>query len=420
MANIRARLNRKTLAVSALGLLALVIAAVFVAGAGDNPKDNPAEQKAVARVEPFRVVRSFSGRIVAGDQVEMVSVADARIQSLHFAYGDKVEDGQLLLRLDAADVHRARSEAIIGYMRAAGDANRYADWQEGPEMQRTLRALENARYDLDESQRRTAENQRLYDRGLISRSEYEGQQGQLRQKQQALAVAEEDLQRSRRTAQGPEAQIARLQADMAGKTLGRANLAALTEIRADRAGVIVRPQTRGQAGEDSGVHAGARLSNGQVFAVVAALDGLDVTFKLDEANLSFVENGMAAQVTGAGFAGHTLQGHLQTVAGEAMAASSGGKAEFEARVRLDPLDETVQRLIRVGMTAQVSVTLYDNPAALTLPVEAVRGAGNQASVTVLAEGGQRMDRTIRLGQIGPDRVEVLSGVRAGDTVVWMR
>lgn len=420
MANIRAGLNRKVLAVSGLGVLAILALAVLMTGAGDAPQAAPAEQSAVVLQEPFSVVRSFSGRIVSGDQVEMVSTADARIRSIHFAYGDKVEAGQLLLTLDANDVHRARSEAAMGYMRAVNDASRYRDWDTGPEMQRALRAVENARYDLDESQRRTQETQRLYDRGLISRTENEGQQGQLRPRQQALVVAEEDLARNRRAKQGPEARIAQIQADLAGKTLNQAHQGSLTQIRADRAGVIVRPQSRGQAGEDGGVHAGGRVSSGRVFAVVAALDGLDMAFKLDEANLSFIENGMAAKVTGAGFEGHSLNGRLLSVAGEAMAVSSTGRAEFEARVRLAPLDEPVQRLIRVGMTAQVSVSLYENPNALTLPIEAVRGFGDQAVVTVREEGNRRIERVIRVGQTGPDKVEVLAGLRAGETVVWSR
>lgn len=415
MANILAKLSRKTLVVTGLGALAALVLAVMVTGAGGAPEVSATERQAVVKAEPFKVVRTFAGQIVAGDQAEMVFHADARIKSLNFAYGDKVEAGQLLVELDSSDIHRARSEAMMGVMRAQNDAARYAEWDRGPEMQRAMRAVENARYDLDETQRRTVDAERLYDRGLISRSEHESQQSQLRQRQQALLVAEEELARSTRTKNSSEARIARIQADLAQRDWQSSATGSSTEIRAQRAGVIVRP-SRGGGGEDASLHAGTRVSRGQVFAVVAALDGLDVAFKLNEADLATINSGMGASVRGSGFAGHELAGVLQTVAGEAISSSSG-KAEFEARVRLNPLDEAVQKLIRVGMTAQISLVLYENPNALTLPIEAVKSLGQHGTVTVL-DNGTRKERIIQLGKASPDRVEVLSGLKAGDTVVW--
>ncbi len=416
MANILAKLNRKTLAVSGLGAIVALVAAVMVTGAGDAPEADANERQAVATVEPLRVVRTFSGQIVAGEQAEMVFHADARIKSLNFAYGDKVEAGQLLVALDPADIHRARSEAMMGVMRAQNDASRYARWDDSPEMQRALRTLENARYDLDETERRTVDAERLYDRGLISRSEFESQKSQLRQRQQALSVAEEDLHRSQRTKHSSEARIAHIQADLAQRDWLNSAASASGEIRAARAGVIVRP-ARGGVGEDTSLHAGTRVSRGQVFAVVAALDGLDVAFKLNEADLAAIGTGIPATVRGSGFAGHELAGVLQWVAGEAIGSNSG-KAEFEARVRLNPLDETVQKLIRVGMTAQISLTLYENPRALTVPIEAVKVLGDQGMVTVLENGSERQIRTVKLGRTTAEKVEVLSGLKAGEMVVW--
>lgn len=415
MANILAKLNRKTLALTVSGAVAVVVAAVMVTGAGDAPDTSATELQAVVSAAPFKVVRTFAGHIVAGDQAEMVFPADARIKSLNFSYGDKVEAGQLLVALEPSDIHRARSEAMIGVMRAQNDAARYDGWERGPEMQRATRTLENARYDLDETRRRTDDAARLYERGLISRSEFESQQGQLRQRQQAVIVAEEELVRNQRTQNSPEARIAHIQADLARRDWQNSAAASTSEIRAQRAGVIVRPSRNG-TGEDRSLHAGTRVSRGQVFAVVAALDGLDVSFKLNEADLAMIGTGMGAEVRGAGFAGHDLEGLLQTVSGEAV-SSTNGKAEFEARVRLNPLDEEVRKLIRVGMTAQVSLILYENPNALTLPIEAVTSAGHQGQVTVL-ENGTRRKRLVQLGRTAPDRVEVLSGIEAGDTVVW--
>ncbi|WP_297801923.1 hypothetical protein [uncultured Brevundimonas sp.] len=68
------------------------------------------------------------------------------------------------------------------------------------------------------------------------------------------------------------------------------------------------------------------------------------------------------------------------------------------------------------MTANVSLILYDAERALTVPVPALMDGGTQ--VRIRKPDGTIEIRPIETGRIGPDRAEVLSGLKAGETVVW--
>jgi HlyD family secretion protein len=153
--------------------------------------------------------------------------------------------------------------------------------------------------------------------------------------------------------------------------------------------------------------------------VIASTTGLDVIFKLDEADLALVKAGQKAMVSGPGFGGSVLTGMVSSIGGEAETATGGGKATFEARIRLHPLSESAARDVRIGMTANIAIMTYENRDAIVVPPQAVQGAAPQAYVMVRAGSGAASERRpVAIGKVGPSAVEILSGLRAGETVVW--
>jgi multidrug efflux pump subunit AcrA (membrane-fusion protein) len=380
--------------------------------------DSLAEQSLVVQRAPFVVSANFSGRIAPGDRVDLTAPFEAAVLRLGFTYGDQVEAGQILVELDPADVSRSRAEAETAWLKAEEEASRMENWDQGAEMRRASRAVTAAEDELTDLETKLAETRALLDRGLVPRSEYEGLLQQRRQRQAGMIVAQEDRAETARRGQGGDRRIALLQRDVARSRYASVGGAEGAVIRAPEAGVIVRPDSGGEQG-DKGVHAGGRVSKGQLLGVIASTGGLDVVFALDEADLNAVAPGQKAVVTGPGFGGATLNGHVTRVAGEADAAPGGGKATFTARVRLDPLSEEAARNIRIGMTANISVVAYENASALTVPPEAVQGASPNAWIMVRPNGGGAPQRrTIGLGRVAPSAVEVLSGLRPGETVVW--
>jgi RND family efflux transporter MFP subunit len=70
-----------------------------------------------------------------------------------------------------------------------------------------------------------------------------------------------------------------------------------------------------------------------------------------------------------------------------------------------------------GMYAEALVTLDRHAGALSIPVQAVAGAEDQATLLVVGPQDQLVQKRVRLGLETPDRREVLGGLEQGDLVV---
>lgn len=410
--------RRRWLYVGAAVVLGGALLLGMTRGGGKAGDEDQVEQSLVMQPAPFIVHANFSGRIAPGDRIDLTAPFDAMAMRVNFAYGDQVQAGQVLIELDPADVGRSRAEAESAWLKADEEARRLENWEQGPEMRRAARAVTAAEDELNDLEIKLAEAKALLDRGLVPRSEYDGLLQQRRQRQTALVVAREDRVETAQRGQGGDRRIALLQREVARSRYVSVGGGEGAVIRAPEAGIVVRPDKGAEQG-DRGVYAGGRVSKGQLLGVIASAGGLDVVFTLDEADLNAVTPGQKAVVTGPGFGGQSLNGVVTGVAGEADATAGTGKASFAARIRLDPLSEAAARNVRIGMTANIAVVAYENPSTMIVPPLAVHGAAPEAWVMAQSTGeAQPRRRVIGLGRVGPDGVEVLSGLKPGDRVFW--
>lgn len=72
--------------------------------------------------------------------------------------------------------------------------------------------------------------------------------------------------------------------------------------------------------------------------------------------------------------------------------------------------------LRVGATAQVTVTLASVEDVLTVPISAVSRSDSGVTVTVLEDDGPQVV-PVEIGAVGTERVEIVSGLTVGDRVV---
>ncbi len=83
-----------------------------------------------------------------------------------------------------------------------------------------------------------------------------------------------------------------------------------------------------------------------------------------------------------------------------------------ARARIQNLDT----LWRPGSAVKARVTVAQQPVGLMVPLSAVQTAG-EAEVVFVKAGDTYTQRPVRLGQRDATRVEVLSGLKAGEQIV---
>lgn len=407
-------------------LAALLAPVVWKVAAGKSGAANSTaqvEMSAIVAREPFVLGTGFSGEIAPGESIAVVAPFDGVVKRLAFTYGDQVGAGQVLAELSTADVQRARNDAEGAYLKALGNSADLRDWQAGPEMSRARRSLTSATLELQQAERRVRETKTLLDRGLVPRVEYEALEQQLRSQKMSVEAAEQDLQQTTKRGEGVSRRVAALDLANAADRLAslNADIDGSTIVAPD-AGIIVLPPTSNQSAgpADVSVRVGARMTKGQPLGVIARAGGLGVRFQLDESDVNSITPGQQVTVSGAGFPGAVLKGRIQSIAGQATGGGAqGGKATFVATALLEPLPPEQARQVRIGMSANLNVITYSNPSALTVPPQAIQAGGGGAYVMVRdGARGEPRKVDVRVGRVAPDKVEVLSGLKPGQRVVW--
>jgi multidrug efflux pump subunit AcrA (membrane-fusion protein) len=403
--------------------LALVLTwMALAAGPAEDAGAAGGEQSLIISRRPFVATLAFAGTIVPGDAIGVTAPFDGSVTALGFTYGQRVEAGQMIAEMDAGELLQTRNEAESAYLKAAQSAADIAAWNSGPEVSRARRAATAASLELTASERDFRETKRLLDRGLVPRNEYDSAAQRLRTQRMAVASADEELQTTIGRGQGAYRRMAAIELDTASARLSRLDRQLhRAVVRAPDTGVIVRPPLAQSDPMSGGVHVGARLSRGQLIGSIARAGGLAVSFKLDEGDVNQLKVDQAVVVSGPGFPGAALTGRIVSIAGEAVpsGAAATGKASFTATARLDPLTLPQAALVRIGMSAAVVVTTYNSPSAIVVPPLALQGSAPAATILVRRPGGSEpLAVPVQIGRVTPEGVEIISGLKPGDRVVW--
>ena len=400
------------------GLVALLVAALgwWWTSARADKADVPAEHSLIVQRQPFVATLAFTGKVTPGEAVSITAPFDGAVRRIDFAYGARVAAGDTLLVLDTQEIAATRNQAEAAFLKAHQPADDIANWSHGPEVAAARRRVRLASLELARLEREARESRRLLDKGLIARNEHEGIEQQLVAQRMTAAAASDELADTLARGSPAAARIAGLELDNAQAALRRSEAEiGQAVIRAPASGVLVAPPTLGAKLVEGPLHPGTRVTRGQLIGTVARDGGLSVTFEVDEADVNTLAVGQPVIVTGAGFAGLALNGKVAAIAAPTEATT--GPTRFLASARLDPLPVDQAARVRIGMSAAVAVITYQAPAAIVVPPEALTGAAPLARVKVRS-GGRVIERQVAVGRVTPAGVEIRSGLRPGETVVW--
>ncbi|HXU01356.1 MAG TPA: efflux RND transporter periplasmic adaptor subunit [Polyangia bacterium] len=158
--------------------------------------------------------------------------------------------------------------------------------------------------------------------------------------------------------------------------------------------------------------AGVAVQPGTVLFEVADLSQVWVTADVYEQDISRIHVGQPARLELSSFPGESHAGKVKFIYPVLDANNRTLRVRLEFKNRSD---RNGPRL-RPGMYGTVYLNL---PATtgLTVPAEAVVDTGEMHYVFVAANGGHFEPRLVKLGARATDRVEILSGVSEGETVV---
>ncbi|MCK5943876.1 MAG: efflux RND transporter periplasmic adaptor subunit, partial [Planctomycetes bacterium] len=425
----------------------------------------PPTKVVVAKAEKVPLLRSLvsaTGEIRAKEFVDIQTEVAGVIVELLVKEGDEVQEGQVLLRLDAlqlqAEVDSMRAQ--VGAAEADARSSEVGVATAEANLAAEQTALANAKVEAaqsETSQERArssfARKQQMFDKELIGREEYEISKAEARLAEQRLDFANARIKQAEANVRAAvtrveaakavrDASQRRLEAQQA--SLARAvDMASKTVIKAPLSGLITACNV------EKGERAVPGIQSNPVATLmtIADMSVIEAEIEVDEADIVSVKLGAKAQVEVDAIRDLKLTG-IVTEIGQSPIMSTDNQEgkEFKVVVRIDNPPEE----LRPGFTATAEIETATRVDCLVVPLQAltvrererdtdgklvvppkpVEGREVYAAETsvsrkdleevegvfLLIDGVARF-RPVETGITGDMDIEVLSGLQPGEEVV---
>lgn len=364
-----------------IGIAVVVLAVVaggawYAFGRGEGP---PSVATVLARpaggAQASRSVLDATGYVTPRRIATVSAKVTGKVIEVLIEEGMSVEEGQLLARLDDAEVQRdlALSEA----------------------------SLQAARTDQRETQVRLE----LAERELTRQSELVERKLTSAQAVDA-ARADRDALRARLASAQAQVTVASRRLDQVSTQLDN------TQIRAPFSGVVIAKAA--QPGEMiSPISAGGGFTRTGIGTIVD-MDSLEIEVDVSESYINRVVAGGPVESRLNAYPDWSIPGRVIAV----IPTADRSKATVRVRVSIDSRDPRIVpdmgvrvAFLREAEAGEVQPTL----AGVRVPASAVRGEGSQASVFLIAEG-RAQARPVRLGERLGEDWQVLDGLQVGDRI----
>ncbi|MCS6783076.1 MAG: efflux RND transporter periplasmic adaptor subunit [Gloeomargarita sp. SKYBB_i_bin120] len=351
-----------------------------------------------------------SGRIEPRRRVNLSPKTPGLLVALYVQQGDRVRAGQIIARMDDAELQARKQQALANLAQAQA---RLAELERGSRPEEIAQAqaqvqAAQARYEL--ARQRRQRNEELFAQGAIALDALEAARTE---EATALAVLQEAQRRLELLRRGnrPEviaqarAQVAAAQAQL--QTL-RVQIAD-TVIRAPFAGVITQRYASVGAFVTPSSFTSA-TSSAVSSSIVALASELEMVARVAETDISRIQPGQAVEITADAYPGETFYGRVALIAPEAVVEQN--VTFFEVRVRLT----SGQNRLRAGMNVDAVFIGERLPQALTVPTVAVVTERGKTGVLVPDAQGRPRFQPVVLGVTLNEYTQVLKGLQPGTRV----
>jgi multidrug efflux system membrane fusion protein len=359
----------------------LIPLALWLAGCGERPGETneagSAPPVSVQTVTAMQVqwpsVYEATGTVRARTSAVIAAKLMGYVREIKVQTGDRVQAGQLLVTLDARDleVNSRRAEAALDEVRSSV-----------PEADS---AVAGAKANLDLAQTTFNRMQDLWNKKSISNQEFDEASAKLK-----AAQAAHEMAQARRAQL--DAQAARVQQEVRATEVTRS----YAEITAPFAGIVTAKS----------VDPGTLALPGGPLLTIEREGAYRLEASVEESRLAAIRVGQPVSVTLDG-----IDRALDARVSEIVPAVDAASRSYTVKIELPNVPA-----LRSGAFGRASFSLGSR-LTLTIPAGAVTERGQLQSVMV-AENGVAHTRLITAGQTNKDQVEVLSGLMAGDRVIF--
>lgn len=371
-----------------------------------------------------------NGYIVAQRSAALAPKLAGKLQELLVVEGTRVEAGEILARLEHADVDAQLARAEADLKEAEAEVARLGAFIEqiAHDIEEARSQLEvasagsrEAEASLKDAQQERDRQERLLADGIGQRADFDRAEAQLAMAKARISqgTAREESARRREDSLGAQhraaeasrkAAEARVEARRADILLLQVQLEYLT-IRSPFPGVVIKKNA--EVGEIVSPISGGTEAKVAVVTVVD-MGSLMVEADVAEAYISRVRPGMETRITVDAFPDQPYPGKVFKI----VPTADRLKATVEVKVSFDSLDDKIvpEMGARVSFLESEREAVSAGAPRLFVSEAALRTEGGSAWAFVVRDGVARR-RDVRAGERRQGKAEVLSGLSAGEQVV---
>ena len=373
--------------------MAVMFAAAFVVScskSGSAPQAaEPAKPRPVtvttAQLRPMERITTATGSLAAQEQATLSVKVPGRLQTLVVDLGSEVKKGDLIARVDPGDYELRVRQAAAALSQARALLGLPLDnTNDVVELEKTS-LVRQAKAVLNEATRNRDRIQNLAKTGISPASELDTAES-------AYVVAvnryEAALEESRTRQATLEQRRAEL--DLAQKQLSD------TSLRAPFDGAV---QSR-LAG------LGEYQQSGTPVVTLVRTDPLRLRLEVAERDAAGVRLGQPLRLR--------VEGHTNLIAGK-IARLSPAISE-QSRMLIVEADIPNDGALRAGQFVRAEIVTNERDTGLAVPAAAIVAFAGLEKVVTIADG-KALEKTVTTGRRGGDWVEIITGLKPGETVV---
>jgi RND family efflux transporter MFP subunit len=354
----------------------------------------------------------FTADILPAQQAAIFSKVSGYLRRIHVERGDFVQAGQLLADVDdlelRASVEQARATLLTGeagfeMARSTLEGNR-------ANLENQRANLTKARAVADNDARQAERLKTLFDRGLVSATDFENARTTAESSRAGVQAAEAQLRVAEVQIVTGESQVrlsqAQVQTHRASLQLAETNLAN-TRLLSPFAGYV------SQRNLDSGAAVSAQSAGTNTSSVgiltIQDIRTVKVQIEVPERSIARIKVGSPVRLVVDPYQGETFSGSVSRLV-----------HSLDPRTRTMGVEVDIPNpggRLKPGMFARVEVLVETRRQALTVPIEAIRVGEAKPSVMLVRDGVVEV-APVELGSADARGVEILAGLTDKDQVIF--
>jgi HlyD family secretion protein len=383
-------------------ILVVVLICIFLYLYFPGKGSEPAQVQLVnAARKDLNVTVSTNGIIDPVDRSEVYAPIDARVVRLLKQEGAEIKQGQLLVQLESEPIRAELAGAKAALLSQKRQARLVMSGPSKEEIAEVDAAITECELQLDQVKKDIQTEESLVAKGAVAQAALEDLQKQRDLLQVRLASLREkkrDLAQrySAEDKEWEQSKVSELtkQVELLEKQLQ------MESVHSPMTGVLYSLQIR----------SGAYVTRGQLLAQIYQPGKIMARAYVDAADLGRIKKGQKVRVQWDGLPDQEWSGEVERLAEQVVALDNRSVGYVFCTV------ENASKELIPNLNIRVEITTDHKADVLVIPRSAVINQDGKPAV-LLPEGESFVSKPVDLGLVNSEEVEILSGIKAGDSVV---